>query len=41
MSTPEPPRPAAGNSAGPTDAGLSRAGAGHDDDRGHTRNPLT
>jgi len=40
MSIPEPPRPA-GNSAGPTDAGLSRAGAGHGDARAHTRNPLT
>jgi putative flavoprotein involved in K+ transport len=30
-----------GASTGPADAGLSRAGAGHDDDRGHTRNPLT
>jgi putative flavoprotein involved in K+ transport len=41
MSIPEPPRPAVGNGAGPADAGLSRAGAGHDDDRGHTPNPLT
>jgi putative flavoprotein involved in K+ transport len=30
-----------GANIGRADAGLSCAGAGHDDDRGHTRNPLT